>query len=299
MRMGRRTALGMVAAASAALASPSAASEPISVYAVNAPLAYFATRLAGDAAEVIMPVPQGRDPALWRPSIADVAAVQAADLIVLNGAGYAQWAAKTSLPRSRTVDTSRGFADRLIPVEGVVHSHGAEGEHSHTGTASITWLDFAQAAEQAGAIAEALKRRAPDAADRIDAALADIVAELEALDAEASALGDAAGDVHLISSHPRYQYFARAYDLEMASLDWEASETPSVAQWAELDTMRADAARVVMVWEAEPTGDTRDRLEADDIGIVVFPTLADAPADVDFVAAMRDALGRLGAALAP
>ena len=48
--------------------------------------------------------------------------------------------------RSRLVDTSRAIADRFIATETVTHSHGSDGEHSHTGTATYIWLDFDMAA---------------------------------------------------------------------------------------------------------------------------------------------------------
>ncbi len=70
--------------------------------------------------------------------IAAIAVIQGADLIVLNGAGFAAWTVKTSLPRWRIVDTSARFADQLISTETLTHLHGAEGAHSLTGVASYT-----------------------------------------------------------------------------------------------------------------------------------------------------------------
>ncbi|NJN46252.1 MAG: hypothetical protein HC808_06995 [Candidatus Competibacteraceae bacterium] len=43
--------------------SVAAVAEPLSVYTVNYPLAYFAERIAGEQAEVVFPAPAGRDPA--------------------------------------------------------------------------------------------------------------------------------------------------------------------------------------------------------------------------------------------
>ena len=66
---------------------PVAAQERISVVSVNYPLHYFATRIGGDLVDASFPVPADIDPAFWKPSGDDVAQIQAADLIVLNGAG--------------------------------------------------------------------------------------------------------------------------------------------------------------------------------------------------------------------
>lgn len=296
MTLHRRHTLSLLAGSALAAAMPAGAADPLTVYTVNAPLADFARRLAGDAAEVVLPVPEGTDPAFWRPSISDVAAFQAADLILLNGAGYAQWTAKTSLPRSRTVDTSRAFADDLIAVEGVVHSHGADGEHSHTGTASITWLDYAQAADQARAVAEALQAGAPEQADTIAANLAELERDLAALDLEAQRIGAASTGLRMIASHPRYDYFSRAYGLDLVSLQWDATEAPTPAQWAAFEALRGDTDTLLMLWEAEPQSETRDRLEADGVQVVHFPTLANARGD--FVALSRESLARLETALA-
>jgi zinc transport system substrate-binding protein len=120
MAMDRRHV--MLAGLAALAARPAKAQARPVVVAVNYPLAWFAERLAGGAAEVRLPVPPGTDPQFWRPRIAEIGAIQAADLILLNGAGFAAWTARASLPRSRSVDTSRAFRDRLIATEGLVHS---------------------------------------------------------------------------------------------------------------------------------------------------------------------------------
>ncbi len=275
----------LFAAALALLALPAAA-ERITVTAVAYPLAYFAERLAGEAAEIRFPVPEGRDPRFWRPSIAEIGEIQRSDLILLNGAGFAEWAARVSLPRVRTVTTTRGFEDRLIAVEGVVHSHGPEGEHSHAGTAPFTWLDFAQAAEQAGTVADALARRLPAEADAIAERRAQLEADLAALDTEAQALGTALSGRRLIASHPRYQYFARAYGLEFASLAWQPGETPGPEGWAALDALLAeDRGSALVILEAAPTLQTLAGLSERDLAHAVMPTLASPPPEGDFLSA--------------
>ena len=62
------------------------ASKPL-VLTSNYPLYYFASEVGGDAVDVQMPEMDG-DPAMWVPGAEDVAQLQTADLIVINGAGY-------------------------------------------------------------------------------------------------------------------------------------------------------------------------------------------------------------------
>ena len=129
---------------------PVLADSPLNVYVVNYPLKYFAERIGGPHVKVTLPVPAGEDPVYWTPEIAEISAYQQADLILLNGAGYAKWVSKVSLPRAKTVDTSRGFKDKYITVkETMTHSHGAEGEQAHEGLAFTTWLDLSLVAKQA------------------------------------------------------------------------------------------------------------------------------------------------------
>ena len=71
------------------------------------------------------PGPPGGDPAFWMPDAATIARYQEADLILLNGAGYAGWVSRATLPPGKLVDTSQTFSDRLIRGEGnVAHLGG-------------------------------------------------------------------------------------------------------------------------------------------------------------------------------
>ena len=103
---------------------------------VNYPLYSFAEMIGGDKIEVFLPEIDG-DPAYWRPDEAGIGKFQNAALILLNGADYAKWIGTVSLPASTQVNTSKSFSNRLIEIKGEVHSHGPEGEHSHTGYAFI------------------------------------------------------------------------------------------------------------------------------------------------------------------
>jgi zinc transport system substrate-binding protein len=104
----------------------------LSVYVVNYPLQYFAERIGGEHVNVVFPAPADVDPAYWMPDTKTISDYQQADLILLNGAGYARWVNRVTLPRFRMVNTSAGFKDRYIEAaEILTHSHGSEGKHAH------------------------------------------------------------------------------------------------------------------------------------------------------------------------
>ena len=269
------------------------------VIAVNYPLQYFAERLLGDAAEVVYPVPEGVDPSFWRPSIADISAIQSADLILLNGAGFATWTSRVSLPRSKLIDTSRGLADQFITTESITHSHGEGGEHSHEGTASYTWLDLSMATAQAQAIADAIKARELADATDVDQRMAELAKELQALDVAAGAALRDAGDIVFLATHPRYQYFARAYGLTIISLEWEAGAMPGDDELAELKALAEENGATVLIWEAEPPASARDAVASLGLKDAVFPPLNATPvASQSFAASFSEAVRQLRAAAA-
>jgi zinc transport system substrate-binding protein len=279
---------------------PTSSVAEMSVYTVNYPLAYFAERIGGDLVAVRFPAPQDVDPAFWMPDPEVIAAYQKADLILLNGAGYAKWIAQASLPRRKLVDTSRSFRDAYLPGEETpVHQHGPGGEHTHGQIAFTTWLDPKQAIEQARAIEAAFSRQRPKETpgfvERTDA----LVADLERLDRDLALAFAPIGGEPLLVSHPVYSYLARRYELDLRSLTWEPNEDPEDADWQALDALRAQRSARWMLWEAEPLERTRMRLEARDIGVLVFEVAGNRPSDRDYLATMHanlETLRRGGAA---
>jgi len=265
------------------------AGDKLSIYTVNYPLAYFAERIAGDLATVSFPGPADVDPAFWTPGTETIAAYQRADLILLNGAGYARWVDKVSLPRSRQVDTSRAFADGYIETPAATsHSHGPGGEHSHGGVAFTTWLDLDQAAQQAEAIAQAITRKRPEAKAQIERNLEALKADLLGLDARISEIARREPGRPLLASHPVYQYFARRYGLNLKSVMWEPDEVPSDAQWAELKGILSEHPAKWMIWEDDPVQESVERLRALGVESVVVNPCAIRPAAGDFLSVVAD-----------
>lgn len=270
------------------------AGEKLNIYTVNYPLAYFAERIAGDLATVTFPAPPDVDPAFWMPDADTIAAYQSADLILLNGADYAKWVSKVSLPRSRLVDTSRGFVDQYIEQPNLTtHSHGPSGQHSHRGTAFTTWLDLEQAAQQAEAIAQALIRKRPEAKDRIDRNLQSLQDDLLKLDRQISETTRANTGLPLLASHPVYQYLARRYGLNLRSVIWEPDEIPTEAQWAELEGMLKEQPARWMIWEDQPAQKIVERLHTLGVESVVVNPCGNRPLAGDFLTVMTGNSRRL------
>jgi len=260
----------------------------LSVYVVNYPLQYFAERIGGDNVEVVFPAPADEDPAYWSPDPGEVAAYQGADLILLNGAGYAAWLQRASLPQARLVDTSAGFQDQLIPLEaGVSHSHGPEGAHTHTGNAFTTWLDPTLAILQARVVKDAFAKARPDREAAFQEEFEALEADLRDLDQRLTTTAAAIGDAPLLFSHPVYQYLIRRYGLNARSVHWEPDQPPTEMMWRELEELIAAHSAHWMVWEGEPAEVTVKRLEALGLESPVYTPCGSAPGEGDFLSVMR------------
>ena len=271
-----------------------AADEPLNVYVVNYPLKYFAERIGGEHVNVSFPAPPDVDPAYWIPDIKTITDYQNADLILLNGASYAKWIAKVSLPRSRMINTSRKFRDRYLTIEGsVTHSHGPGGEHAHGEIAFTTWLDLTLAAQQAEAIAEALSRKLPQHRDAFKNNFRALNKDLRALDAAIRKIVDQNPGLTLVASHPVYDYMSRAYGMNLKSLHWEPEEFPDDRQWMNLKDILKEHPSEWMLWEGTPDPAIVSALKSMAINSAVFDPAGNVPEQGDFLTVMQQNIQNL------
>lgn len=268
--------------------SSASAADKLQVYTVNYPLAYFAERIGGAHVDVQFPAPADSDPAFWMPDTATLAAYQQADLILLNGADYAKWVEKVSLPRRKLVNTSSPFRDDYITGrEGMLHQHGPGGDHSHAGIAFTTWLDFSQAAQQAEQVAMAMKKLRPAHAGLFAENFQRLQRDLLQLDARLQEITASRPDLPLLASHPVYQYLARRYGLNLRAVTWEPDSYPETSSWQAFKSLREVHPAHWMLWEDEPMDRTRESLLSSGVRIVVFKPCMNRPARGDFMTVMQ------------
>lgn len=248
------------------------------VYVANYPLAYFAERIGGPEVEVKFPAPADVDPAFWEPTEAEVEAYQSADIILLNGASYSHWLDTVTLPDSKTVNTSASFSDKFIVVkDAITHSHGGEGEHSHSGTVFTTWIDFDQAIQQADAVREAFQAARSSQIELFALNFDQLKTDLLALDMAMKGEGTRLAGQPLVVSHPIYQYWARRYGLNVQSVLWEPDTVPDEAQIEALKKVLATHPAKWMVWEGAPAPESVEKLKALGVNSVIFDPSANVP----------------------
>jgi zinc transport system substrate-binding protein len=270
------------------------------VVAGNYPLYFFATRIADGvdgAPEIVFPDIEG-DPALWTPSAEQILLLQAAELVLLNGAGAESWLNLVTVDRRRLRDTSASIAGRLIPLnDSVQHRHGPEGEHSHQGTAFTTWLDPTLAIAQAQAITSVLIELSPSSAQYYQGNMVKLEQELGELDAQLSEVFGRFDNRPVLFSHPVYQYLQRRYAINGQSVHWEPDEEPSTRDWIELQQILTKHPATIMIWEDEPMESVAQRLANADIKSVEFRSAANRPAEGDYLSVLRANAKRIAALL--
>ena len=275
----------------------SMAAEKLTLYGVNYPLQYFAERIGQEHVNVVYPAPADVDPAYWMPDAKTISDYQQADFILLNGAGYAKWVNKATLPRFRMVNTSAGYKDQYIKsAEIFTHSHGSEGEHAHEALAFTTWIDFNLAARQAKAIAEALGRKRPELKDTFQKNYQKLEQDLLKLDRDLKTLISKDPSRPLVVSHPVYDYFARRYGLNIKSVHWEPDEIPTNEQMVELNRILKEHPAKWMIWEGKPMKESAKRLKAIGVDSLVFDPCGNTPDQGDFLSVMRQNVKNLKSA---
>ncbi len=260
----------------------------LSVFVVNYPLQFFAEQIGGDAVDVVFPAPADEDPAHWVPDPESISAYQQADLILLNGATYAKWLDKASLPLSKLVDTSADFQDRFIAIDhAVTHSHGPEGEHEHGGWAFTTWLDPLNAISHARAVMEAFVAARPGQEAVFRTAFEKLETDLTLLDRSISAIVSGRESLPIVMSHPVYQYFTRRYNLNARSVHWEPDAVPDRSMWQEFSELLADHPARWMIWEGSPLPEVASKLAETGVKSVVFDPCGNVPDEGDFIGVMQ------------
>jgi len=268
------------------------------VISVNYPLHYFAEKIGGEQINALYPIPSEGDPAYWQPDENAIALYQSVDIILLNGADYAKWIKKVSLPSSKLVNTSKSFENEYIEIkEGTTHSHGPEGEHEHLGYAFTTWLNFKFAANQAEAIKDAFVKRIPDSKDYFEKNLSSLNNDLMKFDKSMNELSIRLKSKILFASHPVYQYLAGEYNLNILSEHWEPDEIPTDIQWENFKKKLTQNPSTIMLWEDEPLPEVAVKLNDLGIEVCVFNPCGNKPVTGDFISIMNSNIVNLNSSI--
>ncbi len=254
----------------------------LEVFVVNYPLYYFTEIIGGAHVDILFPIPAYVDPTLWVPN-EELEEIQKVDLILSNGAGYAKWIEKVSLPVSKIINTTGEISNTYIEQKQTkTHSHGSEGEHVHDDFEYTTWLDFNIAIVQAASVKKALSELRPGLKEEFEENFRVLKKELLGFNEKMIQLGKKLNGRTLFASHPVYQYMARAYDLDIISMHWEPDELLTEKDWLSFKQELENQPSDIMLWEKEPGNEIRLILNELGLKTVVFNPAGNNSENIDF-----------------
>jgi zinc/manganese transport system substrate-binding protein len=215
-----------------ALAGPAVAQEKPRVVATFTIIGDLVEAVGGDAISLTTLVGPDGDAHVFEPKPADVAAVAKADLIVANGLGMEPWLERLTEAaefKGRTVIASAAVTP--LPFKEEADASGAMPDDPHA------FQDLSNGRLYVKTIAAALEAVAPKDAAAIAARAAQLDAEMMVLDADIKAKLAAlpAPNRRILTSHDAFHYFAKAYGLDILSIQGASTETePSAADLAQI-----------------------------------------------------------------
>lgn len=194
--------------------------EKITVVASFYPLYEFASKIVGDRAEVSSLVPAGVEPHDWEPTAEDVSKGRAADVLIINGAGFERWV--NDLEAKFIVNTSEGieFNYEEENEAGTANEHGHEGN----GVNPHIWLDPMLAKHQVDKIRDAMTRSDPANADYYNQNAVRFTTELDSLDAFIRSELASCDKLDFIAFHDAFIYFSERYGLMQHSIQGVSPE---------------------------------------------------------------------------
>lgn len=277
-----------------------------SVVASFYPAAFLAERIGGESVSVetlTSPGAEAHDLELTAKQVVDV---NEADVVVyLTHFQEAVDHAVEDADRdsATTVDLAAGV-EEIADEEGHDHDHDEEGQdheghdHDHGGIDPHVWLDPANMVTAAEGVRDALVEADPDQASTFEANADELIAELEALDADFTKGLASCERTEFVTSHAAFGHLAHAYDLTQVPISGiDPQSEPTTAALAEITEQVKEHGLTTVFTERLASSALAETVarETGAATAVLDPIegLSDETADEDYVSLMRQNLEAL------
>jgi ABC-type Zn uptake system ZnuABC Zn-binding protein ZnuA len=211
---------------------PGATSQPTAVVTTIWPLADLAQQVLGESGKAVALIPPGASPHGFEPTGRQVESVRGAKLIVAVGMGFDGWidplvqgAEVLEFSHAVGVEVAGGDDEAHAgetPAEHAAHAHeghnhGHEGHDAHTGPNPHLWLDPVMTAQFVAELADHLAEAYPQDATGIQERAAQLVTEINAIDAEYREALAKVENKRIVTFHNAFDRLAARYDIEVAA----------------------------------------------------------------------------------
>lgn len=180
------------------------------VLATTSVLQDIAQNIAPSSCTVQTIVPRGMDPHIYEPTPSDVELVNQSDLILMNGLRLEVWIDKL-------IDHSGQHGKKIIVSQGI---DPIENESYENAPDPHAWMDLQLGKIYAKNTKQALVKLMPKQREEIERRYREYIKKMDSLHqwARASILDIPEENRVLITSHDAFQYFGKAYGLELHSV---------------------------------------------------------------------------------
>jgi zinc/manganese transport system substrate-binding protein len=188
----------------------------------------------GDLADVEVIMPGGADPHDFAPSVRQAEAMENADLLIINGAGFEQGLVDIIANAADAGTEIFAFADHvdLLGLSG-------DDDHADDSADPHIWTDPSRMAEAVASLGEELATidgiDVPALADQVDAYVADLAALDREIEQELAAIAE--DERVLVTTHQVFGYFADRFDFEVVGAIVPSSTTTARASAAGLEEL--------------------------------------------------------------
>ncbi|HLO91635.1 MAG TPA: zinc ABC transporter substrate-binding protein [Lentimicrobium sp.] len=198
------------------------------------PQKYIIERIAGDAVNVMVLVPDGSGPETYEPTARQMQELNISKICFITGLldFEKSWIPKVSeiYPSLKVVNLSDGL--NLIKGE-EEHAESHEGHH-HGGIDPHIWLSIKEIKIQSKAVLTSMQTLMPEQKDKFNANYNTLISYLDSVDNIINKkISGNAGNISYMIYHPSLTYFSRDYGIEQIPIELEGKE-PSPAYMREL-----------------------------------------------------------------
>lgn len=246
------------------------------------PIYKFTKNVGGSRVEVTQLIPFGIEPHDWEPTVKDLQKMQSADLIIINGIGFENWANDFASTNTDViiVDTSKGITNDNLINQADPH----------------IWLNPVMVQQQIKNIANALMEIDPVNKEYYNANANSYILRLEQLDQKIKQELSQCTKKDFISFHSAFTYFADQYGLTQHTI-LESNEPHDESTSKNLENIINLAKRLdIDVIFAEEAVDTRtSQVIADEIGgtVLILSPLEIGDQNIDYITKMEQNLANL------
>ncbi len=209
------------AESSAAAAAPSQERATYTVVTTTAMIGDIVRNVAGDRAQVQSLMGPGVDPHLYRPTRDDVSALLAADVVFYNGLNLEGKMSDTFVRVARSGKPVHAVTELIEPAYLLEPPEFAGHYDPHV------WMDPQGWTQATRAVIDALGAFDPPGAAQYEAAGSRYIAELQELDGYVRRITATIPPARrvLVTAHDAFNYFARAYGIEVQGIQGISTES--------------------------------------------------------------------------